>query len=481
MPQIFISYRRDDSADICDRIYERLAQVYGRRSLFKDVDNIPGGVDFRAVIESSLLKSDVVLVVIGQEWLKVTDSAGNRRIDNPEDPVRHEIEFATRHQKRMIPVLVDNAPMPPEGELPRRIQNLVYLNGARVRGEPDFSRDMDWLIRQIGGAPARTTPLIAAAALVVIALAGLGVVASGLLNPPPAVPPTPTATRGDDSLQPTRTFTLTHTPGAGGTAAAFVIVPPTDTPSVTPSATATSVPPTDTPLPTATFTPSATSTFTATATNTPTATVTSSPTHTPTATNTPVPPTPTATYTPVPPTATITPTHTVTPAATRTVSAAAQTQRALTNANNDLRATQVIATAQAFHAQQTASAPTDTVSASTAVQTQQSLTNANNDLRATQVIATARAFYATATAGATIYAFVNTTGSGANLRAEPSLDSEVIGLVSDNARVRVHHFVAISGSVWYCISPPYGGRVWISGLVLRDVSGSVPVGPRECS
>jgi hypothetical protein len=43
---IFICYRREDSQFITDRIFDHLTRHFSRKSLFKDVDNIPPGVDF---------------------------------------------------------------------------------------------------------------------------------------------------------------------------------------------------------------------------------------------------------------------------------------------------------------------------------------------------------------------------------------------------------------------------------------------------
>jgi len=91
MPRIFISYRRTDSPDVAGRIYERFAARFGRKNVFKDIDNIPVGTDFRAVIEDALLNCQVMLVVIGPNWLDAKDAEGKRRLDNPEDFVRIEV------------------------------------------------------------------------------------------------------------------------------------------------------------------------------------------------------------------------------------------------------------------------------------------------------------------------------------------------------------------------------------------------------
>ena len=69
MAKLFISYRRGDSADVTGRIYDRLEARFGRESVFIDVDTIPPGVDFREHIERAVGQADVVLVVIGPDWL----------------------------------------------------------------------------------------------------------------------------------------------------------------------------------------------------------------------------------------------------------------------------------------------------------------------------------------------------------------------------------------------------------------------------
>src|SRR5690606_31434343 len=155
MARIFISYRRSDSADVAEVLYQQLIAVFGKESVFKDVDFIPVGEDFRAVIERELINCEVMLVLIGPTWLTVTDSEGRRRLDNPEDFVRIEVEIGLRHRQiRVIPVFVKGAGMPREDELPSRIDHLVFQNGA-VLSDDNFERDIQRLIRKI--APESTT------------------------------------------------------------------------------------------------------------------------------------------------------------------------------------------------------------------------------------------------------------------------------------------------------------------------------------
>jgi len=142
---IFVSYRRQDSADVTGRIYDRLIQRFGKEQIFKDVDSIPLGVDFREHLGGVVGKCDVLLAVIGNEWL-AGDTAGHRRIDDAKDFVRIEIEAALERKIPVIPVLVRGASVPTEQELPASLVLLSYRNGIAVRSDPDFHHDMDRLI-----------------------------------------------------------------------------------------------------------------------------------------------------------------------------------------------------------------------------------------------------------------------------------------------------------------------------------------------
>lgn len=147
--KVFISYRRTDSKDIVGRIYDRLIEKFGSQSVFKDVNTIPLGSDFRQVIDEAVKNCHVQLVVIGREWLTVTESDGSRRLDNPRDYVRLEIESALERRIPVIPVWVRGAKMPSAQDLPLAIRNLAYCNGINVRSDPDFHPDMDRLIKAI--------------------------------------------------------------------------------------------------------------------------------------------------------------------------------------------------------------------------------------------------------------------------------------------------------------------------------------------
>jgi len=147
--KIFISYRRADSAALSGRIYDRLTAHFGRSAVLKDVDSIPVGVDFSRFISEAIISSDVVLVVIGRQWLRSTDDRGRRRIDHPTDFIRLEIETALAAAVPLIPVLVDDATMPRADELPPSIVQLSHRNGFQIRLDPYFDDDMRRVISSI--------------------------------------------------------------------------------------------------------------------------------------------------------------------------------------------------------------------------------------------------------------------------------------------------------------------------------------------
>lgn len=147
MPKIFICYRREDTAYEATTIYEFLEPRFGQDKVFMDVDTIPAGVDFRQYLHDAVTGCDAVLVVIGSDWL--SDQDGNRRLDDPRDFVRIEVEAALQRDIRVIPVLVRDATMPSPGDLPDRIQGLSFRHAVQVRAGRDFRTDMNRLIREL--------------------------------------------------------------------------------------------------------------------------------------------------------------------------------------------------------------------------------------------------------------------------------------------------------------------------------------------
>lgn len=142
---IFLSYRRKDSADVSGRIYDRLSIKYGKDQVFKDVDSIPLGVDFRSYIDDMVSRADIFLAVIGPDWLGVGDAKG-KEINNPRDFVRLEVRSALERKIPVVPLLVRNGSMPSETDLPSDIKGLAYRNGIPIRSDPDFDNDITRLL-----------------------------------------------------------------------------------------------------------------------------------------------------------------------------------------------------------------------------------------------------------------------------------------------------------------------------------------------
>ena len=178
---IFIGYRRDDTGDSVGRIYDKLCERFGKDHVYKDVDKTPIGKDFGAHILGVLPTCRVFLAIIGKQWLDMRTPDGKRRIDDPQDWVRIELETALKTPGlQVVPVLINDAIIPAEKDLPEPLRPLSLLNAAKVRRDPDFHVDMERLMTAIGGPkpgekpPYKLTPrhaLIAGAALIAVVVA----------------------------------------------------------------------------------------------------------------------------------------------------------------------------------------------------------------------------------------------------------------------------------------------------------------------
>jgi hypothetical protein len=130
--RIFISYRRQETAWPARQLYDVLVEHFPAEQVFKDVDNIEPGDEFVERITAAVGSCDVLLALIGPQWLTMTDENGQRRLDNPEDYVRLEIETALTRKIRVIPILVDDARIPRANELPATLAPLVRRNAVEI-------------------------------------------------------------------------------------------------------------------------------------------------------------------------------------------------------------------------------------------------------------------------------------------------------------------------------------------------------------
>ena len=151
--RIFISYRRADTAYPAGWLFDRLVEHFGRHQVFKDVDSIQLGDDFVEAIRKAVASCNVLLALIGDQWLTITDEQGRARLQDPHDFVRLEIEAALARDVRVIPILVEGARMPHADQLPPSLANLVHRQALELspsRFDFDTTRLLRVLDRTLG-------------------------------------------------------------------------------------------------------------------------------------------------------------------------------------------------------------------------------------------------------------------------------------------------------------------------------------------
>ena len=145
-PRIFISYRRTDSFAV-GRLADGLSQVFGKKTVFRDVSGIAPGEHFEDRILQELDSADVVIAAIGRTWLGQR-TFGRKRIAERGDWVRREVEHALGTGKPLIPVLLDGAPLPRPRQLPRTLRSLTGVN-ARPMTDDNWAEEFKRLIETI--------------------------------------------------------------------------------------------------------------------------------------------------------------------------------------------------------------------------------------------------------------------------------------------------------------------------------------------
>jgi hypothetical protein len=171
--KVFISYRRQDTGANALGIGQYLEHEFGRKSVFIDVD-MRAGAKFPAILEQRLAECKVMLVLIGPDWLNSRDEKGRRRLDLSDDWVRIEIAQALRRNVVVIPVRVNNTPLPEREDLPEDIRGLLDHQAVSIT-HVSFRHEMSGLARDIRAIrPARRRhyliAIAAGSALLLIAL-----------------------------------------------------------------------------------------------------------------------------------------------------------------------------------------------------------------------------------------------------------------------------------------------------------------------
>jgi TIR domain len=144
--RIFVSYRREETAYAAGWLFDRLAEHFGEGQIFKDVDSIALGDDFVEVITNAVASCDVLLALIGDQWLTITDEHGKRRLDHADDFVRLEIEAALTRKVLIIPILIEGAQMPRADQLPASLARLVRRQALEL-SPSRFASDTGRLLR----------------------------------------------------------------------------------------------------------------------------------------------------------------------------------------------------------------------------------------------------------------------------------------------------------------------------------------------
>jgi hypothetical protein len=199
MRKIFICYRRADAEYAAGALGRELRRHFGEEQVFRDKEDIAGGEAWKQKVLAAIDRDSALLVLIGREWT-ASGSSGQRRIDDPHDPIRMELHDGLRDGATIIPVLLENAVMPTADELPPDLARLADYNALKLH-DTDWQYNLQRIITTLekagftpvagagpGGvtsdAPATAPPppppgrwntkAVVAAALVLLTLAGLG-------------------------------------------------------------------------------------------------------------------------------------------------------------------------------------------------------------------------------------------------------------------------------------------------------------------
>jgi len=145
MPGVFVSYRRDDAMGYAGALVRELQQTFNPNEVFMDISGIRGGEAFPEVIRRKIESADVMLVLIGPQWLDIRDHDGKRRLTEEGDYVRMEVALGLKKGLRVVPVLVGGAQMPSADQLPEDLQDLATRNAVWL-GDRTWDKAVD-LIR----------------------------------------------------------------------------------------------------------------------------------------------------------------------------------------------------------------------------------------------------------------------------------------------------------------------------------------------
>jgi hypothetical protein len=145
---IILSYRREDSAGVTGRIFDRLIQEFGTDRVFMDIDSMPAGVDFHDHLQEILADCGALVVVVGKSW-RSQRKGQPARIMDPDDWVRIEVETALERGIPVVPLLIDGAALPNREQLPESLWPLLRRNALPVDSGRDFHAQLTRLVRDL--------------------------------------------------------------------------------------------------------------------------------------------------------------------------------------------------------------------------------------------------------------------------------------------------------------------------------------------
>ena len=153
---IFLSYRREDAMPYARLLQYLLSERIPDARVFMDLDSIEAGLDFAEVIREAVESCTVLVALIGQQWATLADEEGHRRLDDPDDFVRFEVQTALERDVRVVPVLVDGAKPLRREQLPAELHKLARLNAFELssgRYQYDADRLVDLIQRVLAAVP----------------------------------------------------------------------------------------------------------------------------------------------------------------------------------------------------------------------------------------------------------------------------------------------------------------------------------------
>jgi hypothetical protein len=172
MSQIYVSFRREDSADVAARLIDVLREHFGAGEVLDDVNRLLPGQTPGKDLDELVGRAGAVVVVIGPRWASIDNSKGQQRLGNPNDFVRRELELALARGLPLVPVLVYDTPLPSADELPVSLQPLLQMAALRLPNDPDFEAGtrriidaLDYALNRSAAAAPTPSPIMAAAAV----------------------------------------------------------------------------------------------------------------------------------------------------------------------------------------------------------------------------------------------------------------------------------------------------------------------------